>query len=62
MHYRVNIDYGLCTGCKSCVKTCILGVLEWLDNSPLVANPHSCNYCLECEKKCPVDAIKVTVS
>jgi NAD-dependent dihydropyrimidine dehydrogenase PreA subunit len=62
MNVRVKIDYGLCTGCKQCVKSCVFGVIEWLDDEPLVANPGSCNSCMDCVHNCPVKAVTVEVS
>ena len=57
MVVEIKIDYEKCIGCKECVKACSYGVLEWFDDTPVVVNPSSCALCLECEKKCPVNAI-----
>ena len=62
MHVRIKINYDQCTGCKQCVKSCVFGVLEWLDDEPLVANPGTCNNCMDCVQVCPSKAINVTVS
>jgi NAD-dependent dihydropyrimidine dehydrogenase PreA subunit len=62
MHVRIKIDYDRCTGCKMCVKTCKYGVLEWLDEAPIVVNPHECAACLDCERNCEAGAIKINVS
>jgi len=57
MVVEINIDYEKCIGCKECIKACSYGVLEWLDEMPIVVNPSSCALCLECEKRCSVNAI-----
>jgi NAD-dependent dihydropyrimidine dehydrogenase PreA subunit len=57
MIVKIKIDYEKCIRCEECVKACSYGVLEWLDEMPIVVNPKSCALCLECEKNCPVDAI-----
>ncbi|RLI09413.1 ferredoxin [Candidatus Bathyarchaeota archaeon] len=62
MTVRVEIDYDRCTGCKRCVRSCSYGVLEWLDDAPIVANPHSCAACLECQKNCEAGAITIKVT
>ncbi|MGC8940388.1 MAG: ATP-binding protein [Candidatus Bathyarchaeia archaeon] len=54
---EIKIDYAKCVGCGECVKACSYGVLEWLDERPVVVNPKDCAFCLECEKNCPVNAI-----
>jgi len=62
VNVRIDIDYDLCTGCKRCVRSCRYGVLEWLDDAPLVVNPHSCAACLDCERNCDAKAIKIRIS
>ena len=62
MHVRIKIDYNRCTGCKMCVKACTYGVLEWLDEAPIVVNPHECAACLDCENNCEAEAIQINVS
>ncbi|RLI00729.1 ferredoxin, partial [Candidatus Bathyarchaeota archaeon] len=42
MFVEIKIDYERCVGCKECVKACSYGVLEWLDDMPIVVNPHDC--------------------
>jgi len=59
MIVQIKVDYDRCTGCKECVKACSYGVLEWLEDMPIVVNPSSCAVCLECEKNCPVNAISI---
>jgi NAD-dependent dihydropyrimidine dehydrogenase PreA subunit len=57
MIVEIKIDYDKCIRCKECVKVCTYGVLEWLDEMPIVVNPKKCGLCMECEIKCPVNAI-----
>ncbi|MCD6530159.1 4Fe-4S binding protein [Candidatus Bathyarchaeota archaeon] len=57
MVVEIKIDYARCTGCRECVKTCSFGVLEWLDDMPVVVDPNKCAFCLDCEKICPTKAI-----
>jgi len=62
MNVSIRIDLDRCTGCKMCVSSCSYGVLEWFDDGPVVANPHECAACLDCERSCEVGAITVEVS
>jgi|YelNatPaOPRAMG01_1025707.scaffolds.fasta_scaffold99905_3 NAD-dependent dihydropyrimidine dehydrogenase PreA subunit len=57
MIVKIKIDYDKCVKCKECVKACSFGVLEWIDDMPVVASPENCKFCLECEKNCPANAI-----
>jgi NAD-dependent dihydropyrimidine dehydrogenase PreA subunit len=57
MVVEVKIDYDKCTRCRKCIEACSFGVLEWIDDIPVVVDPRSCAFCLECEKKCPASAI-----
>jgi len=41
MVIKIKIDYEKCIGCKECVKACTYGVLEWLDDTPIVVNPNA---------------------
>jgi len=59
MVVEIKIDYDKCTRCRGCVKACTYGVLEWLDDMPVIVNTTSCAVCLECEENCPVNAISV---
>jgi len=43
--------------CKECVKACSFGVLEWIDDMPMVVSPENCKLCLEYVKNCPANAI-----
>lgn len=59
MVVEIRIDYDRCVGCRECVKACSYGVLEWLDDVPIVVNPRACKSCSECRLNCPVDALSV---
>ena len=61
MTVRVCIDRERCTGCKMCVRSCSYGVLEWLDDGPIVVNSHGCAACLDWEKNCEAGAITIEV-
>ena len=39
MVVEVKVDYCRCTGCRKCVEACSFGVLEWLEEQPVVTNP-----------------------
>ncbi|NVM01341.1 MAG: 4Fe-4S binding protein [Candidatus Helarchaeota archaeon] len=56
---QVKIDYDKCKGCSECIKTCRFGVLEWLDEQPIVVSPNKCGKCMECIENCPEDAITI---
>ena len=57
MTVEIKIAYDVCIRCGECAKACSFGVLEWLDEMPIVVNPNSCAMCLDCEERCPVKAI-----
>jgi len=59
MVVEIKINYEKCTSCRECVRACSYGVLEWLEDMPIVANPSGCAACLECEKRCSANAISV---
>ena len=59
MVVEIKIDYDRCTGCEKCVEACTFGVLEWLDDRPIIVNPSNCSACLECKLSCPANAISV---
>jgi 2-oxoglutarate ferredoxin oxidoreductase subunit delta len=62
MHARIEIDYDRCIGCRMCVRSCKYGVFEWLDEVPIVFNPNACVACLECERNCEANAIRIILS
>jgi len=59
MAVEIQIDYKKCKFCEACIKACSYGVLEWLDDMPIVVNAANCTACFECKKICPADAISV---
>jgi NAD-dependent dihydropyrimidine dehydrogenase PreA subunit len=54
---EVEIGCNQCASCKECIKACNYGVLEGVDDTPIVVNPSSCVVYLECEKSCPAGEI-----
>ncbi|MFA5364163.1 MAG: 4Fe-4S dicluster domain-containing protein [Candidatus Bathyarchaeia archaeon] len=56
---EIKIDYDKCTACKKCIKACSFGVLEWLEDQPIIINAGNCSGCLDCKSICPVNAISV---
>jgi NAD-dependent dihydropyrimidine dehydrogenase PreA subunit len=57
---EVEIDYGTCISCKTCVSTCPMGVYEEKNEQVVVAAPQDCITCMGCVGACPVGAITVT--
>lgn len=64
---NVAVDWDLCTGCGVCLKICPAQVYEWRetaghptsDKKPFPAKATKCMCCYQCEKQCPVQAIRV---
>lgn len=56
----IQIVYDRCTGCKTCVQICSYGILEWLEDEPIVVNPNNWSACLKCERSCAVEAISIS--
>jgi NAD-dependent dihydropyrimidine dehydrogenase PreA subunit len=57
MIIKIKIDYDKCVKCEECVKACSFGVLEWIDDMPVIGSPENYKFCLECVKNCPTNAI-----
>jgi len=63
----VAVDWDLCTGCGICLEICPAKVYEWQktadhptsDMKPLPVKAVKCMCCYQCEKQCPVQAIRV---
>ncbi|TKJ21640.1 MAG: electron transfer flavoprotein subunit alpha [Promethearchaeota archaeon Loki_b32] len=53
----IIIDEELCTGCASCMESCIYGAIE-LDNNIAFVLPN-CNLCGACVEVCPEEAISL---
>ena len=58
---KINIDYELCTSCKTCVDACFVDVIRWDEEQerPIGAYPEDCVWCLACEEACPAQCIEV---
>jgi NAD-dependent dihydropyrimidine dehydrogenase PreA subunit len=56
---EVEIDYGKCVNCKTCISTCPMGVYKE-EERVVVAEPQLCIACMGCVGACPVGAITVT--
>ena len=61
MSTKIEIDRGLCNGCKRCVDSCFVDVIRWNDKEehPVVAYPDDCVWCFSCEIACLVQCIEV---
>jgi protein-S-isoprenylcysteine O-methyltransferase Ste14/NAD-dependent dihydropyrimidine dehydrogenase PreA subunit len=64
---NVAVDWDLCVGCGVCIEVCPAQVYEWRETAghptsekkPFPAKATKCMCCYHCEKKCPVQAIRV---
>ena len=64
---NVAVDWDICTGCGICLEICPAQVYEWRetaehptsDKKPFPVKATKCMCCYQCEKKCPVQAIRV---
>ncbi|MBD3231021.1 MAG: 4Fe-4S dicluster domain-containing protein [Candidatus Lokiarchaeota archaeon] len=54
----LQIDVDVCTGCGSCVNSCVYGGIKLVNNkATLIAE--ECNLCGACVEACPVEAITI---
>lgn len=59
MRFRVKIDLENCVGCGDCVKSCVYGVLEIIDDLAYSVEPENCKGCRDCIDACKVKAINI---
>ncbi|MHA1384488.1 MAG: hypothetical protein ACTSR3_12100 [Candidatus Helarchaeota archaeon] len=59
MVIEIKIDLTNCSCCKTCIKKCLYGVLEWFEDRPVVVNPSACSICFKCKENCQFGAINV---
>jgi ferredoxin len=55
---RFHADPGLCDGCGICVRRCPMGNVSQAERGGLPSWGRSCLLCLECELRCPLDAVR----
>ena len=53
------IDTDVCTGCGTCIDSCIPGALAQTAGKAALIYPERCTYCAVCEALCPVRAIQL---
>jgi NAD-dependent dihydropyrimidine dehydrogenase PreA subunit/protein-S-isoprenylcysteine O-methyltransferase Ste14 len=64
---NVAVDWDLCTGCGKCIEVCPVKLYEWKDTpghptsekKAFPSRESDCNQCFQCDKRCPVQAIRV---
>lgn len=58
---KVKIDSNKCTGCKTCVEICPMGVFEMDEKTKksVAKRASECIACRACEVQCPAGAIKI---
>ncbi|MDA8422229.1 MAG: 4Fe-4S binding protein [Nitrospiraceae bacterium] len=55
---KVRTDASKCSGCGTCVNTCMVWALELDQNKKIKRSQASCMSCKECIKVCPREAIR----
>lgn len=56
----VKVDKDLCVGCEECLEVCIYAGISKEDGKAQI-NQKNCLGCGRCERKCPNDAISITI-
>ena len=57
---RVEVDEDLCVGCEECLEVCIYAGINMEDGKAKI-DQNNCLGCGRCERKCPNDAISITI-
>ena len=52
----IKLKSELCVGCKNCIDACILGAIQWNEET---AKPLACIQCGLCVKYCPHHVIEI---
>lgn len=56
-----NIDETVCTGCETCVESCMMDVIYFdrEKEKAYIAYPDDCQACFLCTNDCPAGAITI---
>ena len=54
---KLVINTAWCKGCNICVEFCPKGILSLEHGKVVVTDIEKCNYCTQCELRCPDFAI-----
>lgn len=55
---RINVDENKCTGCKNCIKECIVDAIKFTDKIDI--DDKRCIYCRECIDSCNAKALTMS--
>ncbi|MCW4050216.1 MAG: ferredoxin family protein [Candidatus Bathyarchaeota archaeon] len=56
---EVHLDQEKCINCKTCIRTCPMGVYKEESDTVTVAAADECIACMGCVAACPTGAIEV---